>query len=252
MFFDDMERNILDVKAHFPSAECILIDTPSQPDLKHKEEFRDNTYAQGERSTDIHFGFGPEHIALVDATHPYLIFDWDKTLSVIEGVGIPQAQYWPAKQKWILNTYEGNGDNIEEAQLFVLGGRARVDLLRDFFARVKSRIVVVTNNNGACPFVPGEVGRNRQEFLRFIRYIIPNFEEKDLVPSLLYPSKGIALEEYFARGGYFYEPMKEPYYIRRGPAREDLVLITPNPTAGRRKNKTRTKKRTFTRSHRNK
>jgi len=249
MFFDDMVYNIEDVKSNFSSAECVLIDpTVSQPDLKHREEFSDNTYAQGEETPNINFGFCEEHMAMVDAwlpgkENPYLVFDWDKTLSVIEGLGIPQAQAW--RTRYILNTYEGNGANIEDAQVFVLGGRARVAMLREFFARVTAppfhaRIVVVTNNKGACPFVPGELGRNRQEFLRFVRYIIPQFEEKDLVPSFLYSSKGVALKDYFAKGGYFYEPMKEPYYIRRGPGKEGLVLI--NPPTGGKKNKTRTKK----------
>jgi hypothetical protein len=189
MFFDDMERNTQDVKEHFSSVECVLIDdTHSQADLKHREEFRDNSYAQKEMSTNINFGFNQEHIAMVDAwlpgvENPYLIFDWDKTLSVIEGLGISPAQRWGTK--YIINTYEALGNSIENSQIFVLGGRARVAMLREFFARVTAepfhaRIVVVTNNNGACPFVPYELGRNRQEFLRFIRYIIPNFEEKDL------------------------------------------------------------------------
>lgn len=251
MFFDDMEINTEDVKRHFPSAECVLIDpTHSQPDLKHREEFRDNIYAQGETSTNINFGFCEEHMAMVDAwlpvENPYLVFDWDKTLSVIEGLGMPQAQAWG--KKYIINTYEGNGASIEDAQVFVLGGHARVAMLREFFARVTAepfhaKIVVVTNNNAACPFVPGELGRNRQEFLRFVRYIIPQFEEKDLVPSSLYSSKGVALEDYFEKGGYFYEPMKEPYYIRRGPGREGLVLVNP-PTGGKKNKKIKkTKKR---------
>lgn len=46
--------------------------------MKDDPEFSDNSYARDERSTDINFGFGPEHMA----DSPLLVFDWDKTLSV--------------------------------------------------------------------------------------------------------------------------------------------------------------------------
>jgi len=168
---------------------------------------------------------------------PLLVFDWDKTLSVIEGVRIPAAQFWEKRGRWIINTYEGNGQKIEDVQVFLLGGQARVTMLRDFFAKVKSKIVIVTNNPSACPFTPDKPEGSRTEFLRLIRYIIPQFEDKDLVPSSLYPSKSAALIDYFEKGGFFYTPYSEPHYIRR----KCIELITGGKTRNRRKRR-RTKR----------
>jgi len=137
--------------------------------------------------------------------------------------------------KWILNTYEGIGQNIEEVQVFLLGGKARVAMLRDFFAKVKSKIVVVTNNPSACPFTPDKPNGNRTEFLRLIRYIIPQFEDKDLIPSSLYPSKSAALIDYFEKGGFMYTPYSEPHYIRR------VELITGGKTRRYRRKRRRTR-----------
>jgi hypothetical protein len=96
MFFDDLNGNIQDVQRVFPSSTCVLIQTEANPRMKDDPEFADNSYARDERSTDINFGFGPEHMAMVTFS-PLLVFDWDKTLSVIEGVRIPVAQFWEKK-----------------------------------------------------------------------------------------------------------------------------------------------------------
>jgi len=63
--------------------------------------------------------------------------------------------------------------------------------------------VIVTNNPTACPpsktpYVVGDdiTAYNRPQFLRLIRFIIPTFQDKDLIASHMYHGiKSAALKE---------------------------------------------------------
>ena len=192
LFFDDQIANIYDVQTAFPSSTCVLIDPrPVERDLR---EFEGNPYFQ---KMPMNRGFHKEHMAMVDAytvEKPILIFDWDKTLSVVEGIHMPKLQ-----------SFEDIGFPLESVCHVLLGGHARIALLKSFFKRVK--VVIVTNNPTACPisqtpYIFGDDPNtyNRPEFLRLIRFIIPTFQEKDLIASHMYHGiKSAALKDYFKR-----------------------------------------------------
>lgn len=234
LFFDDMQHNIDDIQTAFPSSVCVLIDpTPVKRDLR---EFEDNPYSKLETS-DMNIGFNEEHMAMVDQFST-LVFDWDKTLSVVEGIRMPPCNPWG--KKWLQNTFEDNGIQLEHVCHAILGGHARIALLRSFFERVKANIVVLTNNPSACPLsqVPHIMGDdptsyNRPEFLRLIRFIIPTFQEKDLVPSHMYRGiKSDALKDYFENG---FTIKNVPYYVRVKDGKPMLI-------GGTRRNRRRRKR----------
>lgn len=101
---------------------------------------------------------------------------------------------------WSHYTFEDVGMRVEDVCHVILGGHARIALLKSFFKRVK--VVIVTNNPSACPIseVPYVIGDdptcyNRPQFLRFI---IPTFQERNLIASHMYHGiKSDALKDYF-------------------------------------------------------
>jgi hypothetical protein len=133
-------------------------------------------------------------MAMVDKS--LLVLDWDKTVSVVEGIRMPWGNY----------TFEDIGFPLEAVCHVILGGHARIALLKSFFKRTKAKVVIVTNNPSACPisqtpFVFGDdpTAYNRREFLRLIRFIIPSFQERNLIASHMYGGiKSEALKDYFA------------------------------------------------------
>jgi len=192
LFFDDQLANIHDVQTAFPSSVCILIDP--RPVKRDVREFEGNPYYQ---KIPMNRGFNEEHMAIIDALsieNP-LVFDWDKTLSVVEGIHMPRLQ-----------SFEDIGMPLEAVCHVILGGHARIALLRSFFKRI-TKVVIVTNNPCACP--PSQVAHvmgddpasyNRSQFLRLIRFIIPTFQEKNLIASHMYHGiKSEALKDYFGR-----------------------------------------------------
>ena len=209
MFFDDMKPNIEDMELVFPSSICIHIDpSPVERDLR---EFEGNPYSI---EMTMNRGFHEEHMAMVDAwlprENPILVFDWDKTLSVVEGIHMPPCDKWGTK--WLQNTFEDYNMHLEDVCHVILGGHARIALLKAFFERVKAKIIVLTNNPSACPISQEDPIYNRPEFLRLIRFIIPTFQEKDLVPGHLYDGiKSEALKDYFING---FTIQNIPYYVR--------------------------------------
>ena len=187
LFFDDQIANIWDVQTAFPTSTCVLIDPkPVERDLR---EFEGNPYYQ---KIPMNRGFHKEHMAMVDRT---LVLDWDKTVSVVEGIRMPWGNY----------TFEDIGFPLEAVCHVILGGHARIALLKSFFKRTKVKVVVLTNNPSACPIsqTPYIVGDdptcyNRPEFLRLIRFIIPTFQERNLIASHMYDGiKSEALKDYF-------------------------------------------------------
>lgn len=188
LFFDDQIENIRDVQTTFPSSICVLIDPrPVERDLR---EFEGNPYYQ---KIPMNRGFHEEHMGIV--TKNPIIFDWDKTLSVVEGIHMPKGNY----------TFEDIGMPLEAVCHVILGGHARIALLKSFFKRT-TKVVVLTNNPSACPisqtpYVFGDdtTCYNRPQFLRLIRFIIPTFQEKDLIASHMYHGiKSAALKDYFS------------------------------------------------------
>ena len=190
-FFDDQIANIQDVQTAFPSSTCILIDPrPVQRDFR---EFQGNPYFH---ETEMNRGFQKEHAAMV--THATtIVLDWDKTLSVVEGIRMPWSHY----------TFEDIGMRLEDVCHVILGGHARIAFLKSFFKRTKANIIVLTNNPSACPvsevahvFGDDPNAYNRPQFLRLIRFILPTFPEKNLIASHMYHGiKSVALKDFIKR-----------------------------------------------------
>jgi hypothetical protein len=190
-FLDDQIANIQDIQTAFPSSTCILIDP--RPVKRDVREFQGNPYFH---EMAMNRGFQKEHMTRVSHAST-LVLDWDKTLSVVEGIRMPWSHF----------TFEDTGMRIEDVCHVILGGHARIALLRSFFKRVKANIIVLTNNPSACPVseVPHVFGDdpnayNRPQFLRLIRFIIPTFQERNLIASHMYGGiKSVALKDYFKR-----------------------------------------------------
>jgi hypothetical protein len=191
-FFDDQMTNIRDVQTAFPRSTCVLIDP--RPVKKDLREFQGNPYPL----ETMYRGFHKEHMALVDEFTETLVFDWDKTLSVVEGIHMPKLQ-----------SFEDTGIRLEDVCHVILGGHARIALLKSFFKRIKATIIILTNNPAACPIseIPFVIGDdptcyNKPQFLRLIRFIIPSFQERNLIASHMYGGiKSEALKDYFSRKG---------------------------------------------------
>jgi len=232
MFFDDMKPNIEDMELVFPSSICVHID-PSPIEIDFRE-FEGNPYL---KEMSMNRGFHEEHMAMVDAwlprENPILVFDWDKTLSVVEGIDMPPCDPWGTR--WLQNTFEDYNMTLENVCHFILGGYARIALLKSFFERTKAKIIVLTNNPSACPISKENTSYNRPEFLRLIRFIIPTFQEKDLVPGHLYNGiKSEALKDYFING---FTIQNIPYYVR--------VKNGPPLLIGGKKKRRRTRRKTL-------
>jgi len=131
-----------------------------------------------------------------DKSDHQLIFDWDQTLSVIEGALFAPYKDYP--------TYESVEIKVEDAIVYLMGGPERLVMIRQFFQYLKIRnvrVTILTNSPGALP--NGQKGGNRSQFLQLLRGIIdPAFPDHELVSSVIAPFggvKGPALQAYFKK-----------------------------------------------------
>lgn len=107
----------------------------------------------------------------------YAFFDWDRTLSMNEGVIIPP----PVKiGDSIVKAYEHygvNGADVTEARIYedmseyLAGGRERLTMLREMFQFLRSSgvHVVILTNNGAC-VTPNQVDYFKNLVYKFVGY----------------------------------------------------------------------------------
>jgi hypothetical protein len=229
-FFDNESKHITSVSSSFPSniITCVHVDsTQKNPLLDGVQSytgksypslpiFAGNTYAMAANA-----GSGEPHVPsrgitmdnileiaewLGDAPHDksdhQLIFDWDQTLSVIEGALFAHCTY---------PTYDSVGIKVEDAIVYLMGGPERLVMIKQFFQYLKIRnvrVTILTNSPGALP--DGQKGGNRSQFLQLLRGIIdPAFPDHELVSSVIAPFggvKGPTLEAYFLK----YPPSRGP------------------------------------------
>jgi len=222
-FFDNEPRHIESVSSSFPPniITCVHVDSELENPLLDGIQsytghsyptldiFAGNTYAMaanaGSGETYVPSkGITTDNISEIDEwlgdapqdkSDHQLIFDWDQTLSVIEGALFAPYQY---------PTYESVGINVEDAIVYLMGGPERLHMIRQFFQNLKIRnvrVTIVTNSPGALP--NGQKGGNRSQFLQLLRGIIdPAFPEHELVSSVIAPFKGVkgpALQDYFSK-----------------------------------------------------
>ena len=124
----------------------------------------------------------------------FVVFDWDRTLSVVEGLFIPLKDL---KTDEVVNTF------VEHISHYILGGEWRMGMLQDMYKKIiasGTRVVILTNNPSALPERP-----ERQIFLKIIQTIFPGFDDADFLCANRSPRKSIKFDEYLKslplRGG---------------------------------------------------
>jgi hypothetical protein len=97
-----------------------------------------------------------------------VIFDWDGTLSVIEGVLLPRTKEETKK-------YEMNKITYEDIAIYYCGGKYRFNWLRDLFIYLYKKnvsVYILTNNPIACNVEK----EGRKHFFHVIKEIIPQIK----------------------------------------------------------------------------
>ena len=158
-----------------------------------------NLYAQlFETEKHICDGITASHLAVIrqwiqtnhNCAPRFIAFDWDRTLSVVEGILVPPSDFITDKMQIDEDTF------VQHITHYVLGGEWRIGMLQDMFKYINesgSKILILTNNPTASPNHP-----SRDVFLKMIKIIIPTFEDADLLCSYGYPSKSTKFNEYLS------------------------------------------------------
>ena len=189
IFFDNERKNLFDVKIMFPDIHCVLIDDKIPNKLgktvvEYNTHFSENKYIKDMAmvtaadavvnilepvegvSLKKHL---PELEKWINSSgdQKEIIFDWDRTLSVMEGFRIqPQNM---------------TDDIVTYTAVYLMGGQSRFEALKTFFAICLSKnvtIIILTNNQMA------EKDTDRRTFfLKVIKQIISKFEDSNLLYS---------------------------------------------------------------------
>jgi hypothetical protein len=125
-----------------------------------------------------------------NCTPRFIVFDWDRTLSVVEGILVPPPDFIRDRMQINEDTF------VRHITRYVLGGEWRIGMLQDMFKYINdsgSKILILTNNPTASPNIP-----SRDVFLKMIKNIIPTFDDADLLCSYGYSSKSTKFNEYLS------------------------------------------------------
>jgi hypothetical protein len=216
IFFDNEDRNCDDMKSNVKNCASVCVDDKSKPDeyssgndYMEKQAIAGNIYAiitRKELGPEPHICKGITDEIILKQLTPWIektqgdenrfaVFDWDRTISVVEGLAIPRG--FP---------YRGIEEDkfIADITSYVLGGKFRIQMLIHMFQNILEKdieIVILTNNPSAL-----QNTKQRETFLKMIKIIIPQFNPDNLLCSFRSPSKSIRFNEYLAsldllRGG---------------------------------------------------
>ncbi len=219
IFFDNETRNCDDMKSNVKNCASVHVDDKpklddysSGNDYMEKQAIAGNIYAiitRKELGPEPHICKGITDEIISEKLNPWIIetqgvenrfavFDWDRTISVVEGLAIPRG--FP---------YRGIEEDkfIADITSYVLGGKFRIQMLIHMFQNILEKdieIVILTNNPSALPTLQNM--KQRETFLKMIKIIIPQFNPDNLLCSYRSPSKSIRFKEYLAsldllRGG---------------------------------------------------
>jgi hypothetical protein len=216
IFFDNELRNCQDMRDYVKNCTSVYVDDKSKPDeyssgkdYMEKQAIAGNIYAQmtmRELGPELHICKGITDEIISKQLSPWIeqtqgaekrfaVFDWDRTISVVEGLAIPRG--FPYK------TITEDAF-IADMTNYVLGGEPRKQMLIHMFQNILEKdieVVVLTNNPSAMQNM-----KQRNTFLKMIKIIIPQFNDDNLLCSYRSPSKSTKFNEYLAslnllRGG---------------------------------------------------
>lgn len=207
-FYDNSEDNIINFQKNLPIVKSILVNDSipnerlqnivNDPKI-YPSSFENNKFAiynlseGGEiitpsRGLTIYMIYDIIITYQQKALHKYLFLDWDRTISVTEGFICP---YKP-------ELFRDHGiDNYEDILEYIVGGKERVNLLRNMYITItnnNTKVFIITNNGSSSKNNKG----NRPEFLKIIQLMFPNFPEENLISSYdFHGDKVISLKETF-------------------------------------------------------
>lgn len=198
LFLDNDSEHITDLTKHIKYLEVVKVDdilpnkfaTTPMPRRSYTKYFvgKKNKYAiLNERVGDEPYtpsnGITNGNIKTIttwlktsaSATTKIILFDWDRTISVVEGfIGTTKiSEFLP--------------DTME----YLLGGETRVKVLKTLFKTLHAsevHVFIITNNSAAS-----SSSGLRELFLKMIKHIDPAFEEENLICSAYEKSKTNAL-----------------------------------------------------------
>jgi len=133
-------------------------------------------------------GMTREHVAQLEGwistrSSPLIaVFDWDRTLTVVEGMILPSNREWKSR-RWPWSP----SDTI----LYLMGGATRLRMIQEMFERLHANgvhVFIATRNSSA-------VG-SRESFYELIHYIYPAFSLNHLIYAGLTASKSDALKHH--------------------------------------------------------
>ena len=211
IFFDNDIRNCQDMIKNVKNCASVYVDDrtkldeyTSGKDYMEKQATAENIYAQitmRELGHEPHICKGITDEIISENLNPWIertqgvenrfaVFDWDRTISVVEGLVIPSR--FP---------YKGIAEDefIAHMTTYVLGGDARIQMLQSMYEKIiesGTQVVILTNNPSAMPTLDNT--RQRNTFLKMIENIFPNFVEKNLLCSNRSPSKSYRINQYLA------------------------------------------------------
>jgi hypothetical protein len=110
-----------------------------------------------------------------DNSDKYIFFDWDRTLSVVEGILSPPLG----------TSFDAYSISINDILLYLIGNQERINKLKNMYDLLKNntKIYIITNNNMASK---SKRESNRPEFLRIVQGLFEDFPDNNIISSIDY------------------------------------------------------------------
>lgn len=200
LFFDNEQRHIDDFKYNVPNSIPILIHCKENhdhinPDTiiidgipilstqylsyfhnignSYSRLFNHESHPACAAFSEVHYSLLKEYLQFYK--HDMIIvFDWDRTLSVIEGLLVPEFD------KEYIDTYgEKIRVTVEDTIHYIMGGKTRTEWIKRVFRELVETgrvLVFILTNNGNCR-------ENKSGFMKIIQQIYPDFDDEFLICS---------------------------------------------------------------------
>ena len=203
-FYDNQQDIISQFKNSLDKVNVVLVDNNKNNDIlkgyhidshytiKFLEKHPENTFAKYLKLKNIKElkcinGFSKKdakklktHILNKETHCKAVIFDWDGTLSVNEGIIV-------SHDNKLIEEFNKYNIKDEDMAIYYAGGIKRLNWMLKFFKFLQKkniRVFIITNNPVACcnwKIVPGIGPNSRPHFYNIVSKIIPNIMEKDIL-----------------------------------------------------------------------